>query len=48
MLQKKNGLLATALEYHVPFAIKEDTRRQDVGICIQNWYLLGSSRIRGT
>lgn len=30
------------------FAIREDMRRQYVGICIHNWYLLGSSSIRRT
>lgn len=42
MFQKNNGLIATTHGYRVPFTIREDMRRQDVGIFIQNWYLLCS------
>ena len=48
MLQKKNGLPVKAHGYHVPFAIRKDMRRQDVGIFIQNWFPLGSSSVRRT
>ena len=48
MLQKKNDLLVTAHVYRVPFFVRKDMRRQDVGSCIQNWLSLGSSSVRRT